>query len=152
MALYDLQHFVYDIIWVCDRGSNLKKALEKFTVVHCVAHRLNNVLQHTFYQDAINKTKKDVVFGDYYIEHDEDEDDESSDNETEEIEEFCEDEELIDKRTKAINYASTATGRTNPTTSLAQLSADAKRVLATIIQCKELVKHIKKVDLILRSF
>ncbi|CAF4958557.1 unnamed protein product [Rotaria sp. Silwood1] len=150
LALYDLQHFMYDVIWVCDRGSNLKKALEKFTVVHCVAHRLNNVLQHTFYQAEINKVKKDVAFGDYYTNSVEDEDDQIS--ESEEIEESCDDEQLIDIRTEVVSYVSKASSRNNPSTVLAQLAADAKRVLVTIIQCKELVKYIKKVNSILRPF
>lgn len=49
LELYDLKPFMFDIVWVCDRGSNFKKALSRFTVLHCIAHRLNNVLQHTFY-------------------------------------------------------------------------------------------------------
>ena len=37
------------ITLVCDRGSNLVKALEGYQVVHCFPHRLNNVLKRTFY-------------------------------------------------------------------------------------------------------
>jgi hypothetical protein len=37
------------IIFVCDRGSNLVKALEDYKVLHCFPHRLNNVLKRTFY-------------------------------------------------------------------------------------------------------
>ena len=70
------------IIWVCDTGSNFVKALSKFTVVHCITHRLNNVLPHTFYQAEINKTKKSV-FADYYIECVEDEDNNISSTDTE---------------------------------------------------------------------
>ena len=35
--------------FVCDRGSNLVKALEDYHVVHCFPHRLNNVLERRFY-------------------------------------------------------------------------------------------------------
>ncbi|CAF3158582.1 unnamed protein product [Rotaria socialis] len=137
---------MYDIIWVCDRESNLKKALEKYTVVHCVAHRLNKVLQQTFYQAEMNKVKNDVTFGDNYIDSAEDEDDQMSESESEEIEESFDDEELIDKQTKAFNVSKISSS-INPSATLSQLSADAKRVLVTIIHCKQLVKYIKKVNL-----
>lgn len=135
---------MYDIIWVCDRGSNLKKALEKFHVVHCVGHRLNNVLQKVFYQAETAKAKKDVAFGESYLNVIE-EDDEISESENEENEDE-DDEKLVDKRTRSINYSSTASTRNNPTTTLAQLPPDAKRILVTIIHCKELVRYIKKVN------
>jgi hypothetical protein len=148
LALYDLKPFMFDIIWVCDRGSNLKKALEKFYVVHCVAHRLNNILQKTFYQAETNKAKTEVAFGDYYTAIDEDEDDQISEGGSEEDEALRDDDDdkLIDKRTRTLNNTSTTTSRNNPTTTLAQLSSDAKRVLVTIIQCKDLVKYVKKVN------
>ena len=136
---------MYDVIWVCDRGSNLKKALEKYTIVHCVAHRLNNVLQQTFYQAEMNKIRKDVAFGDNYIDPVEDEDDLISESEGEEIGDSFDDEELIDKQNKAFNVSKIST-RINPNNTIAQLPGDAKRVLTTIIYCKQLVKYIKKVN------
>jgi hypothetical protein len=138
---------MYDIIWVCDRGSNLKKALAKFNLVHCVGHRLNNTLQKIFYQAETAKAKKDVAFGDFYLDIVEDDDDQLSGSSSGEDEDECDDDEklVVDKRTRSINYSST-TGRSNATTTLAQLPSDAKRILVTIIHCKELVRYIKKVN------
>jgi hypothetical protein len=133
---------MYDIIWVCDRGSNLKKALEKFLVVHCVGHRLNTTLQKVFHQAETTKTKKDVAFGEYYLDIIDDEDDQMSENGSEEDD----DDKLIDKRNRSINHTSAVPGRNTSTTTLAQLPSDAKRILVTIIHCKELVKYIKKVN------
>jgi hypothetical protein len=139
---------MYDIIWVCDRGSNIKKALEKFPVVHCVGHRLNNTLQKIFYQAETAKAKKDVAFGDYYLDVIEDEDDQICESGSEEDEDGHDDDKLIDKRNRSISYTAAAPGRTNATSTLAQLTSDAKRILVTIIHCKELVKYIKKVNYI----
>ncbi|CAF1110190.1 unnamed protein product [Adineta ricciae] len=148
LALYDLQPFMDDIIWVCDRGSNLKKALDKFTVVHCIGHRLNNILQKTFYQAETSKAKKDIAFGDLYVTIAEDEDDEISGCESEEASSDSDiDEKLLDKRTKNINYASSISNKNNATTTIAQLPSDAKRLLITIIHSKELVQYVKKVNL-----
>lgn len=145
---------MYDIIWVCDRGSNLKKALEKFLVVHCIGHRLNNTLQKVFYQAEMVKAKKDIAFGDIYLDIIEDDDDQISESESEVDEQECQDydEKLVDKRTRSINYSAAAPPRNNATATLAQLPSDAKRVLVTIIHCKELVRYIKKVKLIQEYF
>ena len=151
LALYDLQHFIFDIVWVCDTGSNLKKTLEKFTVVHCIAHRLNNVLQKTFYQAELNRANKDIAFNDYYIDSAEDEDDRISEDESEEAEESGNGEQLNDKRTTDFDHVSRISSGTNPNMTLAQLSSDTKRILVTIIQCREFVKHIKKVNLMAKS-
>src|SRR5271163_2842354 len=129
---------MYDIIWVCDRGSNLKKALEKFPVVHCVGHRLNNTLQKVFYQAETTKAKKDVAFGEFYLDIIDDEDDQISENGSEEDDDASDDDDdkLIDKRNRSINYTSAVPGRNAATTTLAQLPSDAKRILVTIIHCK----------------
>jgi len=37
-------------MFVSDRGSNIKKALEGHDVLFCFGHRINNVLTRTFYQ------------------------------------------------------------------------------------------------------
>jgi hypothetical protein len=138
---------MHDIIWVCDRGSNLKKALEKFPVVHCIGHRLNNTLQKVFYQAETTKAKKDVAFGEYHLDIIDDEDDQVSENDSEDNGDVPDDDDkLIDKRNRSVNYTSAAPGRNTATTTLSQLSSDAKRILVTIIHSKELVKYIKKVN------
>ena len=137
---------MYDIIWVCDRGSNLKKALEKFPVVHCIGHRLNNTLQKIFFQAETTKAKMDIAFGEYYLDVIDDEDDQISENDSEKDEELIDDDKLIGKRNQSVNYTSAIPGRNNATATLAQLSADAKRILVTIIHCKELVQYVKTVN------
>jgi hypothetical protein len=149
LSLYNLQPFMYDIIWVCDRGSNLKKALEKFPVVHCIGHRLNNTLQKVFYQAETTRAKKDAAFGEYYLDIIDDEDDQISENGSEEDDDEPhddDDDKLVDKRNRSINYTSAVPSRNTATTTLAQLTSDAKRILVTIIHSKELVKYIKKVN------
>ncbi|CAF1419094.1 unnamed protein product [Adineta steineri] len=45
-------------MFMSDRGSNIIKALEGHDLLFCFAHRINNVLQRSFYQ-IITKTKKE---------------------------------------------------------------------------------------------
>jgi len=45
-------------MFVSDRGSNIKKALEGHDLLFCFGHRINNVLQRTFYQ-IVSKKKKE---------------------------------------------------------------------------------------------
>ncbi|CAF5095494.1 unnamed protein product, partial [Rotaria sp. Silwood1] len=49
LSRFGLDQLMDKITFVCDRGSNLIKALEDYQVVHCFPHRLNNVLKRTFY-------------------------------------------------------------------------------------------------------
>lgn len=42
-------------MFVSDRGSNIKKALEGHDVLFCFGHRINNVLTRTFYQVGSQK-------------------------------------------------------------------------------------------------
>ena len=111
-------------------------------VVHCVGHCLNNVLQIVFYQAETTKAKKEVAFGEYYLDIIEDEDDQVSESGSEGDEEQHTDDDLklIDKRNRSINNTSTTSNRNNATATLAQLPPDAKRILVIIIHCKNLVK------------
>lgn len=43
--------YLKNIIWVSDRGSNIKKALEEEDVVFCACHRINNILENLFFQN-----------------------------------------------------------------------------------------------------
>ena len=68
-----LQSFVFDIVLICDRRSNLKK---------------------TFYQAEINKAEKDTAFEDYYIDSIEDEYNQINGSNSEEDDSSCGDEEI----------------------------------------------------------
>ncbi|CAF4464747.1 unnamed protein product [Rotaria sp. Silwood2] len=61
LSLYDLTLYMRDIIWVTDRGSNIKKILEEYEVVFCAAHRVNNILERLFFQSKKKKKKKKNV-------------------------------------------------------------------------------------------
>jgi hypothetical protein len=56
LAEFDLDHYMDNITFVTDRGSNFKKAFRLHKVLFCVAHRLNNILKRCFYQNS-NKKK-----------------------------------------------------------------------------------------------
>ena len=59
LSRFELDHFMDKITCVCDRDSNLVKALEGYQVVHYFPHRLNNVLKRTFYSaDAREKLRR----------------------------------------------------------------------------------------------
>jgi hypothetical protein len=47
-----------NIIWVSDRGSNIKKVLEEEEVVFCAGHRINNILEKLFFQNE-EKNKRE---------------------------------------------------------------------------------------------
>lgn len=43
---YSLDSFVDKFIFVSDRGSNIKKALEPYNSIHCFAHMVNNLVNY----------------------------------------------------------------------------------------------------------
>ncbi|CAF5117932.1 unnamed protein product, partial [Rotaria sp. Silwood1] len=53
LSRFGLDQLIDKITFVCDCGSNLRKALEDYQVVHCFPHRLNNVLKRTFYSAGV---------------------------------------------------------------------------------------------------
>ena len=57
LAVFGLKELMDKITFVTDRGSNFIKALMNFRVILCVAHRLNNVLKKTFFQESSKKKK-----------------------------------------------------------------------------------------------
>ncbi|CAF4528218.1 unnamed protein product [Rotaria socialis] len=148
LSLFDLVPFMSDIIWVCDGGSNLLKALEKFTVVRCVAHRLNNCLQTIFFQTNASKVKKHILFPDHFHDESEDEDDQDSKNENEQNDDGFDDDGVNDQQKACAKYNFiTSNKKSNAVSFIAQLPTDVKRILVTIVQCKELVKYVKKINL-----
>ncbi|CAF3915154.1 unnamed protein product [Rotaria sp. Silwood1] len=148
LSMYDLVPFMSDIVWVCDGGSNLLKALEKFTVVRCTAHRLNNCLQTIFFQTNALKFKKHILFPDHFHDKSEDEDDQDSNSEDEQKEDGFDDDEVNNQQKACIKYNSTISNRkANAVPFISQLPTNAKRILITIVLCKELVRYVKKMNL-----
>lgn len=146
--MYGLQPFIFDMIWVCDGGSNLLKALEKCVVVRCMAHRLNNCLQVIFFQTEMNKVNKQALFPDDFDDKSDDESDHECDTDSNQSEDSSEEQTNgTEKRSIAITSTSKRQTRKSIVTIISQLPLEARRILVTIIDCKELVKYVKKVIL-----
>jgi hypothetical protein len=147
-----------EITFVCDRGSNLVKALENHRVVHCFPHRLNNVLKRTFYsagtQEKRERKRKQpsskktsgitssnadfaIVNDDPLLDYD---DRDSSESES--------DGDII-LDTKAVEIAlrslSTLSQRDYINVTELNLSPPAAQVLAVIVRCKQLCCYVKRV-------
>jgi hypothetical protein len=56
LAQFGLNRYMDNITYVTDRGSNFRKAFRSHKILHCVAHRLNNILKRYFYQNPVKKT------------------------------------------------------------------------------------------------
>ena len=140
-----------DITFVTDRGANFIKGLNDFTVVFCTAHRLNNILKRTFYQNVLKEKKIDRSKATTTVI----ERTEKTPNKTikykttiEASPEVDSEVELTDDEDKYdtdeseigddddIDYSSVT---------VANLPMSAKEVLDTIRYCKALVKYTKKV-------
>lgn len=145
LSLYDLTPFMVDAIWVCDGGSNLLKALDKFTVVRCVAHRLNNCLQAIFFQSEIMKVKKHILFPDQFNDNSDEEDGLDSGTDEGQNDSTNDREQIDDKYPMSMKPGSSKSNKSKITSIIEQMPSDAKRILVIIICCKELVQYVKKV-------
>lgn len=142
-----------DIVWVCDGGSNLLKALEKCTVVRCMAHRLNNWLQAIFFQTETKTMKKKILFPGHFDEKSDDENDLVSDADTDgnQSDDAAEEQINIEEK-RPITATSTRQNRKDVVSIISQLPLEARRILVTIIDCKELVQYVKKVSILLYDY
>lgn len=111
------------VTFVSDQGSNFVKALKPYLSFFCLAHKLNNVLKHAFYQNSSKATKKVLDMSSASNDIDADDDCDSDDDEQD-----CEDPKRL------------------PSIINENIPNDARRILKTIIECKKLVKYVKKVD------
>ena len=50
-----------EVTVVSDRGTNFLKALKRFQAYSCVAHRLNNIVEHCFFVNEKNKNQEDSM-------------------------------------------------------------------------------------------
>jgi hypothetical protein len=159
LAVFGLKELMDNITFVTDRGSNFIKALMNFRVILCVAHRLNNVLKRTFFQET-SKKKKIIspgklltistssrteitpkkmemtttttrIFAQASPEFDEEDMDGEHGVETEESSEDDSDTDNDD-----VDYTFST---------IAALPVSAKTILDIIKDCKSLVKYVKKV-------
>lgn len=140
-----------DITFVTDRGANFIKGLKDFTVVFCTAHRLNNILKQTFYQNilkdknierskttttVIERTEKTPNKTIKYKTTIEASSELDSEVELTDEDDYDTDESEFNDDDDDIDYSSVT---------IANLPASAKEILDTIRYCKALVKYTKKV-------
>ncbi|CAF4894958.1 unnamed protein product [Rotaria socialis] len=162
LSVFGLKDIMDKITFVTDRGANFIKALMAFRVLLCVAHRLNNVLKKTFYEEISKKntivspskilttstsvcrteitpTKTEMTtittrtFTKASSEVNEEDIDDKNDIDTEES---SDDEN--DDDDDVVDYTSTT---------IANLPPPAKAILDMIKDCKSLVKYVKKANL-----
>ena len=152
------------ITFVCDRGSNLVKALEGYRVVHCFPHRLNNVSKRIFYsartgeklrqrqRKPLNKNKNDdqsmwndMISNDndslmYY--------DDGDSNESE-----SEDDTVLDEKSVELALRSVSASQECDHVNVLEqnLPIYASQILTTIVRCKEVCSYVKRVFFILRN-
>jgi hypothetical protein len=163
-----------DIVWVTDRGSNIKKILEEYEVVFCSAHRVNNVLAKVFFQVEKRKKKKNQQLPDEVEEEDEEK---MSDSESEgSAEEGGDYDETVmnlqhrvttnqQQKRPPINQQRSSTKqqhhhqeKTIDTTShpmtvqvnhlvilKSEIPFEAKRIISLIVSTKKIVKYVKLV-------
>lgn len=156
--MYDLVAYMGDIVWVTDRGSNIKKILEQFEVIFCATHRINNVLERTFFQHGKkikNNKRNEQFFNQQDEEHLEEEDQMSDSDESngeDDIDESIQAEpsqRIVQSRQEKqqnsrANHASVIKCNHLVITQ-SEIPYDAKRVLHLIISSKQLVKYVKLV-------
>ena len=136
-----------------DRGSNFIKALKKYRLMFCVAHRLNGILKRTFFQTQltekptptksspntstyitpINRTTTGRQPSPEFISFDE----QLDEKEKAALEEWKNEEDDYDIDT--IDYS---------TLDLSSIPWNAREILETIKYCKILVQYVKKVRII----
>jgi hypothetical protein len=162
LAVFGLKELMDKITFVTDRGANFIKALMAFRVLLCVAHRLNNVLKKTFYQEiskkktivspgkilttstsvcrtVITPTKTEMTtittrtFAQASPEVNEEDIDDKNDIDTEESSDDDNDDD-----DDVVDYTSTT---------IANLPPPAKAIPDMIKDCKSLVKYVKKVKI-----
>ncbi|CAF1396390.1 unnamed protein product [Rotaria sordida] len=121
----------YRISFTSDRGANILKALKGHPVIHCFAHRINNILKLAFYQNQQKKAKKIKKASTtpakkqqkkFLYVCDSSSDSSSSDD---------------DSTTPSPSKYAEAN------TLLSDLPPKLKEILSTISTCKKLVRHIK---------
>lgn len=164
LKAYDLFEHIDLITFVTDRGSNFVCALRQFKVLHCVAHRLNNVLKRAFYQQPKKKKKEkntpNKTISKIIVET------ETTPSKTmrktttttsmHSSPEFVSAQYpvVIDDRCDSDSTDTTSDDNDDEegvfidysTTTIENLSSSAKHVLQTIKDCKSLVTYVKKVS------
>ncbi|CAF1479470.1 unnamed protein product [Adineta steineri] len=134
--------------FMIDRGPNLVKALKPYRPLNCYGHRLNNVLKLSFFQT--NKKKKKETPGVQGSVAQSNKKQNDSDLSTSSGEDDIEIVLPIVKRRKKPNVKAVA-GQSIPLDprklQLKDMEPSAQKVIETVVNCKKLVKYIKKAGL-----
>ncbi|CAF0930039.1 unnamed protein product [Adineta ricciae] len=161
LSKFGLDDCMNKITFVCDRGSNLVKALEDYQVVHCFPHRLNNALKRAFYSAGTRdkterkKEKKNSnndqritpsTWNDFTTRDDDglmDYDDRDS------SESECDDEVVLDEKSIELALRSLSSSSSPESDHINVLEENlppyAAQILAVISRCKQLCCYVKRV-------
>ncbi|CAF1305990.1 unnamed protein product, partial [Didymodactylos carnosus] len=90
------------------------------------------------------KVKKHILFPDDFKENSYGEDEIGSGTDDETNDGVVADDQTNDKQKSSVKSTSTKSNKNKILSIIAQIPSDAKRILITIIECKELVQYVKK--------
>ncbi|CAF4122372.1 unnamed protein product, partial [Rotaria sordida] len=137
-SIYDLTIYMRDIIWVTDRGSNIKKILEEYEVVFCSAHRKNLQLHDEFQEDDEEKMT------------DSEESSEDYDDNAMDLQQHSPTNQRRQHHQQKINNSTSiiVTVKHNHLVMLeSEIPPEATRIITLILSVKQLVKYVKLVNI-----
>ncbi|CAF1516085.1 unnamed protein product [Adineta ricciae] len=134
--------------FVSDRGPNLVKALKPYHPIYCYAHRLNNLLKRSFFQSTQKQKQKETSASEASATSSKtnNEDDSSTSSSEDEIE-YSLPVVTRKKKTKSKVAGAQENGVDHMKLQLGDLDPAAKTIIQTIVNCKKLVKYVKKAGL-----
>ncbi|CAF1594607.1 unnamed protein product [Rotaria sp. Silwood1] len=161
LSRFGLDQLMNEITFVCDRGSNLLKALEDYQVVHCFPHRLNNISKRTFYsagtkekkqrkqkKESLKKNQNDDQPS-WNNSNDDDNDslmyyDDRDSSESESDDDIVLDEKFVELALRSLSSSPPERDHVNVLEK--DLPPYAAQILATIVRCKQLCCYVKRVN------
>ena len=140
--------------FVIDRGSNLVKALKPYRSLYCYGHRLNNVLKRSFFQSNKKKRKNEtanVQAPTVQSNKKQTNSDLSISTSDDDIETVL---PIAKRKTKTKITAGVVQSITTDPRKLELIDMEpaAQKVIETIVNCKKLVKFVKKVNKLFLTF
>ena len=140
--------------FVIDGGTNLVKALKPYRSLYCYGHRLNNVLKRSFFQSNKKKRKNetaDVQAPTVQSNKKQTDSDLSTSTSDDDIETVL---PIAKRKTKTkVTAGAVQSITTDPRKlELTDMEPAAQKVIETIVNCKKLVKFVKKVNKLFLTF
>ncbi|CAF1368898.1 unnamed protein product [Rotaria magnacalcarata] len=147
LEVFDLND-LSQLHFVTDRGPNLGKALKHYRSIYCYGHRLNNLLKRSFFQLNMKKRKNETavtqvsVLQSNLTNKDSDFSTSASEDDIESVL------PIIKNKKKTTDTAAATSVSSDPRkVQLAGMNPAVHRDIETIINCKKLVKYVKKAGL-----